>query len=202
MLSKKQEFTEPESLVNHFFQSWFQILHYYTTLPEKLKMTWPKKMTPTAVYRRAQSRNLCIRSRLPMKVVFHQRSSSIECWLPLNVVFNQRMSYIKGCLPSEAVFHRSSSSIVGHLPSKVVFYWRSSSIIGRLPSKIVCNQRLSTIKGRLPSKGVFHQSWTINCRPKRWKAEYISLSTELVVWISILVARCVCLLPTIHSWVN
>ena len=40
------------------------------------------KMTATAVYGRAQSRNLFVTSLLPIKVTFHQNSSSIKVCLP------------------------------------------------------------------------------------------------------------------------
>ena len=50
--------------------------------------TEPIKMTTKAVYGRAESRNLSIRSHLPLKVVFHQRLSSIEGCLPLKVGFH------------------------------------------------------------------------------------------------------------------
>ena len=42
---------------------------------------------------------------LPMKVVFHQRSSSTESHLPPKVVFHQRSSSFKGHLPLMVVFH-------------------------------------------------------------------------------------------------
>ena len=57
------------------------------------------EMTTTVVYGRAQSRNLFIKSRLPSKVVFHQRVSSIKGHLPSKVVFHRRSSYIEGILP-------------------------------------------------------------------------------------------------------
>ena len=57
-------------------------------------------------------------SCLSLKVVFHQRVSSIKGCLPSKVFFHQRLSSIKGCLPSKVIFHRSSSSIKGRLPSK------------------------------------------------------------------------------------
>ena len=84
------------------------------------------------------------KSHLPLKVVFHQRSSSTEGHLPPKVVFHQRSSSPKGCLPPKVFFQRRSSSIQGHLPLKVIFHRRLSSIKGRPP-----------IKGRLPCKQAF-----------------------------------------------
>ena len=72
-------------------------------------------------------------SHLPLKVVFHQRYSSIEDRLLSEVVFDWRSSSLKGCLPSKVVFHQRSSSIEGRLPSMVFSQWFSSSIEGRLP---------------------------------------------------------------------
>ena len=46
-----------------------------------------RKITATAVYGRAESRNLSKRSRLPLKVVFHQRLPSIDGHLPSKVFF-------------------------------------------------------------------------------------------------------------------
>ena len=86
-------------------------------------------MTATAVYGRAESRNLSICSFFPMKVVgglalkviFHQRLSSIKGSLPLKDVFQRRSSFIKCRLSLKVVFHQSSSSIKGCLPSQFVF---------------------------------------------------------------------------------
>ena len=97
------------------------------------------KMTATAVYGRAESRNLSIEGCLPLTVVFHWRLSSIEGRLPSKVIFHH-----KGLLPLKVVF------IEVHLPSKVVFHHWSSSIEGHLPSKIVFYQRLSSIEGLPP----------------------------------------------------
>ena len=47
----------------------------------------------------------CPHCRLPSKIVFHQRVSSIKGRLPLKVVFLQRSSSIKGRLPSRVVLH-------------------------------------------------------------------------------------------------
>ena len=92
------------------------------------------EMTATAVYGRAESRNLSIGIRLSLKVVFHRGSSSIE-----------------GCLPRKVVFHWRSSSTEGCLPSKIVFCQRLSSFKVCLPSKIISNvafyQRPYSIKG-------------------------------------------------------
>ena len=67
-------------------------------------------------------------------------------WPSLKVVFHQRSSSIKGHLSSKVIFHQRSSSIKGRLTSKVIFHQRSSSIKGCLPSKVVSHQRLSYIK--------------------------------------------------------
>ena len=61
-------------------------------------------------YRHTKSQNLFIRSSVPMQIVFHRTSSSIECSLPLNVVFHKRLSSIKCRLPSKFVFCQWSSS--------------------------------------------------------------------------------------------
>ena len=92
-----------------------------------------------------------------MKVVFHQRSSSVKGCLSSKVVFCQRSSFVKGRLPSKVVFRQRSSSVKGRLRSKVVFCQRSSSVKCRLPSKVVFCQRSSSIKCLLPSKVVFRQ---------------------------------------------
>ena len=60
--------------------------------------------------------------RLPSKVVFPQKSSSIKDRLPSKVVFHQRSSSIKSRLPSKVVFRQRSSSIKANLPSKVIFH--------------------------------------------------------------------------------
>ena len=97
-----------------------------------------EKMTAVVVYGRAQSRNLFITSLLPIKVVFHLNSFSIEGCLPAKVIFYRSSSSIEGRLPLKAV------SIEGHLPTNVVFHQRSSSIEGRLPSKVVFHRRSSS----------------------------------------------------------
>ena len=94
--------------------------------------------------------------RLPSKVVFHQRMSSIKDCLPSKVVFHQWSSSNEGYLSSKVVFHHRSTSIEGRLPSNVVFHQRSSSIEGRLSSKVVFHHRSSSIKGHLPAKVVLH----------------------------------------------
>ena len=48
--------------------------------------------------------------RLPSKVVFRQRSSSVKGRPPVKVVLHQRLSSIEGRLPSKGVFHQMSSS--------------------------------------------------------------------------------------------
>ena len=57
----------------------------------------------------------------PPKVVFQQRSSSTEGRLPLKIVFHYRSSSPKGILL------RRASSTEGHLPLKVVFHRRLRS---------------------------------------------------------------------------
>ena len=90
-----------------------------------------KKVTVTAVYGRAQSQNLFITSLLPMKVIFHQNSFSIEGCLASKVVFYRSLSSSESCLPFKVVFHRRLSSIKGRLPSKDVIHRSSLSIEGR-----------------------------------------------------------------------
>merc|ERR1711942_6470 len=81
-----------------------------------------------SLFLRSSSVLSSIEGRLPKGVFVKRR-------LPLKVVFRQRLSSIKGCLPSKVVFHRRSCSIKGRLPLKVVFHQRSSSIEGRLLSQ-------------------------------------------------------------------
>ena len=105
-------------------------------------------MTATAVYGRAESRNLSICRFFPMKVVGG---------LALKVIFHKRSSCIKGHLPLKVVLHRRSSSIEGCLPSKVVFHWRSFSIEGcllsraapKVPSKWIKQNKLGRLDNRL-----------------------------------------------------
>ena len=73
------------------------------------------KITAKAVYGRAESQNLSIRSRLPLKVVFHRGLSSVKGSLPSKVVFHQRLSSIKGRLPSKFFYHQRVSSIKGQV---------------------------------------------------------------------------------------
>ena len=81
---------------------------------------------------------------LPLKFIYHWRSSSIESHLPSKVVFHQRLSSIN------SIFHLRLSSVKGcltiksFLSSKVVFHERSSSIEGLL------NWRSSSIEGCHP----------------------------------------------------
>ena len=89
---------------------------------------------------------------LPLKFVFHWRSSSIEGPLPLKVLFHWRTSCIEGSLPLKVVFHWSLSSIEGSLALKGAFHWRSSSIQGCLPFKVVFHSRSSSTKLSLYSK--------------------------------------------------
>ena len=108
------------------------------------KMNCNKRMPQTGVGRMQGSNEGC----LPLKVIFHlrssstagclspivvfqQRSSSTEGGLPLKVVFHQRLSSTKGCLPPKAV------STGSHLPLRVVFYWSLSSTKSCLPPKVV-----------------------------------------------------------------
>ena len=112
-----------------------------------------------------------------LKVVFHQKLSSIEGWilysikgqLILKVFLLQHLSYFEGLLPlkvsyikgrilSKVVFHLRSSSIKGCLQLNVVFHQRWSSIKWCLPSNVVFHQMLSSINSCLPLKAVFHQS--------------------------------------------
>ena len=102
-----------------------------------------------------------VRGRLPLKVVFHQKTSSVKGRLLSKVVLCQRSSSIEGCLPLLGHFHFcpvpcAFQQCASRLLSKVVSRQRLSSIKSRLPSKVVFHQRSSSIKGRLPSKDVFH----------------------------------------------
>ena len=86
--------------------------------------------------------------------------------LPSKVVFRQRSSSVKGRLPSKVVFRQRSSSIKGRLPSKVVFRQRLSSIKGRLPSKGFFHRRLSSsfeslLLGFSPECGIAHLSFSL-----------------------------------------
>ena len=83
-----------------------------------------RKMTATAVYGRAETRNLSMKSS-SIEVFFHVRSSSFKVSLPSKVVFHQRSSSIKGRLLSRV-------SIKDRLLSKAVFYQGSFSIEGCL----------------------------------------------------------------------
>ena len=65
-----------------------------------------------------------------LKLVFLQRSSSIEGRLLLKLVFCERLSSVKSRLPSKIIFCQRSSSVKIRLPSKVVFHRRSSSSFG------------------------------------------------------------------------
>ena len=76
---------------------------------------------------------------LPLKVVLHRRSSSIEGHLPN-----------KGCLPMKVVFPQRASSTKGRLQPKVIFHQRLPCTKGRLPPKVFFHQRLSSTKGHLP----------------------------------------------------
>ena len=70
---------------------------------------------------------------LPLKVVFHQRSSSTKGHLPPKVVFHQRLSSTKCCLPPKVIIHQRLSYTKGCLPPKFVFHQRFSSTEGFLP---------------------------------------------------------------------
>ena len=71
---------------------------------------------------------------------------ALKVCLPLKIVLHQRLSSIGGHLPSKVVSHQRSSSSKGHLPSK-----------GQLRSKVVFNQMSSSIKCHLQSNVVFYQ---------------------------------------------
>ena len=88
------------------------------------------KMTATAMYGRAESQNLSIGSRLPLKVVFHRGSSPIEGRLPPKVILHWRWSSVKGRLLSKVIFCQRSSPITGHVPANIVCHQRSSFIEG------------------------------------------------------------------------
>ena len=55
------------------------------------------------------------------KIVFHLRSSIKGC-LPMKVVFHWRSSSTRGHPPPKVVFHRRSSSTEGHLSLRVIFH--------------------------------------------------------------------------------
>ena len=74
------------------------------------------------------------KGRLPLKVVFHQRTSSTKSRLPQKVVFHWRSPTTEGCLPPKVVTHQRSFSTEGCLPMKVVFHRRSFFTKGRLPT--------------------------------------------------------------------
>ena len=70
---------------------------------------------------------------LSTHLVFHQ-----GC-LPLKVIFHQKLSSIKGCLTSKVILLQRSSSIKGRIPWKVVFHQRLTSVEAHLPLKVVFN---------------------------------------------------------------
>ena len=99
---------------------------------------------------------------LPLKVIFHQRSSSTDWHIPPKVIFHLRLSFAKGCLPTKIIFHRSLPSSKGRLLTKVVFHWRLPSTEGclvsnRLPAKVVFHRRWSSNEGHLPANVVSHR---------------------------------------------
>ena len=71
-------------------------------------------------------------------ITAHHRLSSIKgnLRLPSKVFFHQKSSSIKGCLSSKVVFHQRSLSVKGPFPSKVIFRQRSFSVKGRLLSEV------------------------------------------------------------------
>ena len=76
---------------------------------------------------------------------------SIESCLSLKIVFHQRVSSINDCFQSKAIFHQRQSSI------KVIFHQRLSSIKSLLPLKVIFQRRPYSIKGHLSSRVIFHQ---------------------------------------------
>ena len=102
-----------------------------------------------------------IKGYLLLKVVFHQKSSSIRSrfppkavlhfgHLPSTVVFHWRLSSTESCVSLKIVFHRRSCSTEGCLLPKVVFHRRLSSTKSRLPPKVIFHRRSSSTEGRLP----------------------------------------------------
>ena len=78
----------------------------------------------------------------PLLILLSSVHSSNCCRLPSKVVFRQRSSSLKGRLPSKVIFRQSSSSVKVRLPTKVVFHQRLSSVKGHLPSKFIFRQRI------------------------------------------------------------
>ena len=86
------------------------------------------------------------KSRFPLRVIFHCRSSSNTGRLSLKVVFHRRSSFTEGRLPLKAVFHSIFSR--GHIVSKGIL----SSWGGLSPLHIVLEAyRLGagSLRGRL-----------------------------------------------------
>ena len=146
---------------------------FFLTLP-LLASGWSSltqiKITATAVYHRAESQNLSIRSSLPLKVVFRCRLSSVEARLLSKVVFCWRSSSVEGRLLSKAVFHQRMSSVRGCVCQRlVVFGQRSSSINGNLPTVIIFHQWSSSVQDQLPLRLAFikgHLPLMINVRQR------------------------------------
>ena len=91
-------------------------------------------------------------SRLPSKVFFHQRSSSIKGF------FHQRSSSTKGCLSLKVVIHQRSSSIEGYLPlnvSYLEFLARATSLYKSLVS--VCVSQILCVTNFKTSDWIRHQ---------------------------------------------
>ena len=94
--------------------------------------------------------SFCTEYLLPLKFVFHVKTSSIEGLCPLKVLFQGLLSL--NFLPLKVFFHwrscsievllkRRSPSIEVLLPWKVFFLWRSSSFEDLLPLQVFFNSR-------------------------------------------------------------
>ena len=142
-------------------KSFFLIVHYFCAPISKsllwfwlhlvpLKVNWWLILQESKCNKKLLQRQYMAERNLKFsiqEVVFH----FIEGRLPSKIIFPWRSSSLGGHLPSKIDFQGKSSSIKGHLPLKVVFHQRLSSIKGCLTSKDVFHQRLSSsIKGQLP----------------------------------------------------
>ena len=85
----------------------FSMKRRFYPLSSSINHCLPPKVVFSVFLFRLSSTKSC----LPLKVVVHQRSSSIKGHLSSRVFFQQWSASIKDCLPSEVVFYQSSSSI-------------------------------------------------------------------------------------------
>ena len=92
------------------------------------------------------------------RLSFYQRLSSVKGRLPSKIVFRQRFSSVK------VVFCQRSSSIKARLPSKLVFCQSSSSVKGCLPLKVVSLQR--SLLPEITMKGDQQINESLHCTKK------------------------------------